>query len=259
MSLAQILSLDRPLVLIDLETTGGNASQDRIVQIGLIKIYPDGTENEWMTLVNPEVTIPPEMTEIHGISNDDVLKAPIFKEVAGVLLKGLENCYVGGYNVQFDLDFLDYSFYRIRVDVGFDPDNFVVLDAFDIFKHFNPRNLSAAVKHYLGKELHAAHSADIDINATKEVLEAQLQKHELPTDIQEIQKLVSKKRENYIDRHGKFIFVNGVATINFGKHKGKSLGEVPKPYFKWMSDSSDFSPKVMRIVMKAIDGVYPEQ
>ncbi len=257
MSLAKILQLTKPLVLIDLETTGGSPSKNRILQIGLIKIYTDGQENSWKTLVKPDCPIPPDMTEIHGITDEMVSDAPTFDQVAGVLLRGLDGCYVGGYNVHFDIDFLDHSFYRINAP--FDPDDFELLDAFDIFKHFHPRNLTAAYKHYTGKDLNAAHQADVDIGATKEVLEAQLAQHaELPKTIPEIQELVQKKREDRLDKHGKIIWKEEIAVLNFGEHGGKTLQKVPKKYMRWIAyQASDFSPKVRRIVIAALNGDYP--
>ena len=256
--LAELLELTKPLVLVDLETTGGSASKNRIVQIGLEKIYPDGRENPWMTLVKPGTPIPPDMTEIHGITDEMVSDAPTFEQVAPILHKGLEGCCVGGYNVHFDLNFLDHAFYRIGYP--FDPDDFEILDAFDIFKHHFPRNLTAAYKYYVGKELNAAHRADVDIGATREVLEAQLEQHkELPRTVKEIQDIVQKKMEGRVDKQGKFIWSeDGTAIINFGKHEGKRIDQLPNNYLKWVAyEAEDFAPKVRRIAISAMNGQYP--
>ncbi len=259
MNLAQKLNLTKPLVMIDLETTGAKPSIHRICQVGIIKIYPDGTEKPWETLVNPGIHIPKEMTDIHGINDKMVEGAPTFSGIASILIHGLEDCYIGGYNVQFDMGFLEYEFYRIAYD--FDPDEYVLLDGFDIFRHFNPRDLTAAVKYYLNKELNAAHHADIDIRATKEVIEAQLHRHsELPHSIEEIQKLVQKqkKKDHFIDRQGKLAWVETVPIINFGKHADKPLDQVPKQYLRWIAyEAEDFSPKVKRVIIKALAGEYP--
>lgn len=258
MSLAKILKLDKPLVLIDLETTGPSPSKDRICQIGLIKIYPDGDEKYWMTLIKPGVIIPPEVSEIHGIKDEDVVTAPLFEDIAGVLYKGLVDCYLGGYQVRFDLDFLDYSFER--VGAPFDADAFLLIDAFQIFKHYHPRDLTAALKHYTGKELAGAHNADVDIGATKDVLEAQFDQHpDLPRTVQELHTLLFFNRGNKIDRHGKFLWNDGnEAVLDFGKHRGKLLRDVPHSYLKWIAyEADDFSPKARRIAREALNGRFP--
>jgi len=258
MSLAEILNLDKSLVLIDLETTGPSPVRDRIVQIALIKIYPNGEDKEtkWDTLVDPAISITQEMVDIHGISDEDVKDSPLFERVAPVLRSGLDGCYLGGYNVHFDIDFLDYSF--ARVGIPFDPDDYELIDAFDIFKHFHPRNLAAAVEVYLNEEMKDAHKAPVDIGYTQRVLEAQLARYgQFPKTIPKIHELLQQKKGNRIDRHGKFKWVEDVPCVGFGKHLDWPLDKVPKNYLQWMTRDNDFSPAVKRIAQAALNDIYP--
>lgn len=260
MSLAKILSLKRPLVLLDLETTGTSAVRDRIVQIGLIKIYPNGEEKPWDTLVNPGdgFHIPKEATDIHGITDEMVANSPKFEDVAGILSKGLSDSDIGGYNVSFDLRFLETAFKRI--DYPFDIEQFHLVDGYKIFSYHHPRNLTAAVKQYLSETFEDAHDAAKDIENTKRVLEVQFQIHsEFPRDVEEIHKtLFENVSGNRLDSQGKIVWRDNIAVLNFGDYNKAPLQEVPRGYLKWML-KGNFSSKVKKIIEEALDGSYPER
>jgi DNA polymerase-3 subunit epsilon len=230
------LKLKRPIVFIDLETTGINVSTDRIVEISALKIHPDGME-QWMdTRVNPGIPIPPKATEIHGITDDQVAGAPTFKEIARKLTAFLEGCDLAGFNaIKFDIPVLAEEFLRTDTDFNFGKRRYI--DVQVIFHKKEQRTLEAAYKFYCHKVLENAHSARSDISATYEVLKAQLDTYEdLENDVEKLADF-SSFNEN-VDFAGRIIFnENGVEVFNFGKHKGRSVEEVFKEepsYYSWI-------------------------
>lgn len=230
------LNLKRPIVFIDLETTGINVSADRIVEISALKINPSGTE-QWMTsLVNPEMPIPPRVSEIHGITDSDVVNAPTFREIAKNLASFLEGCDLAGFNaIRFDMPLLAEEFLRTNVDFNFRKRKYV--DVQVIFHKKEQRTLEAAYKFYCKKELKDAHSASADTKATYEVLKAQLDTYsDLENDIDKLADYSSYN--NNVDFAGRIIYdENGTEVFNFGKHKGKTVEEVLREepsYFSWM-------------------------
>src|SRR5688572_14574942 len=254
------MKLVRPLVVLDTETTGEHPGFDRIVEIGLVKVYPDGRETSWQTLVNPGIRIPPEVTEIHGITDEMVRDAPSFasKEVGGILHAGLNDCTIAGFHVNFDLRFVKAEYARVN---ALAPEWRAVIDAARIAQIMEPRTLTAAVKRYLGEEFEGAHRADVDAKATLRVLRAQLAEYqELPAEIDGLAKLLQTPRSNHIDPEGKFAWRFGVAIVNFGnKHLGKTLEVVARTdrgYLEWML-RNDFSQQAHEIVANALKGIYP--
>jgi DNA polymerase-3 subunit epsilon len=230
------LNLKRPIVFIDLETTGINVSADRIVEISALKINPNGTE-QWMTsLVNPEMPIPPKVTEIHGITDSDVAAAPTFREIAKNLAAFLEGCDLAGFNaMKFDMPLLAEEFLRTNVDFNFRKRKYV--DVQIIFHKKEQRTLEAAYKFYCRKELKDAHSASADTQATYEVLKAQLDTYpDLENDIDKLADFSSYN--NNVDFAGRIILdENGTEVFNFGKHKGRMVEEVLREepsYYSWM-------------------------
>ena len=170
------LKLQNPLIFFDLETTGVNASKDRIVEISYIKLMPNGTEVEKTLRINPEMHIPEEATAVHGITDADVADKPRFKDIAKELARVFEGCDIAGFNSnRFDVPLLAEEFLRADVDVDFSRRRFV--DVQTIFHKMEQRTLSAAYKFYCGKDLDDAHSANADTRATYEVLKAQLDKY----------------------------------------------------------------------------------
>lgn len=230
------LILKRPIVFIDLETTGINVSTDRIVEISALKISTNGTEQWMTTLVNPQMPIPAKVTAIHGISDNDVADAPTFKEIAKNLVAFLEGCDLAGFNaMKFDIPVLAEEFLRINVDFNFKKRKYV--DVQVIFHKKEQRTLEAAYKFYCKKELEDAHSASADTLATYEVLKAQLDKYsDLANDIDKLAEYSSFN--NNVDFAGRIILdENGKEVFNFGKHKGRPVEEVLKEepsYYSWM-------------------------
>jgi DNA polymerase-3 subunit epsilon len=230
------LKLKRPVVFLDLETTGINVATDRIVEISLLKISPNGKE-QWMTSrVNPEMPIPPKVTAIHGISDSDVASAPTFREIAKNLTTFLEGCDLAGYNaIKFDIPVLAEEFLRTNTDFNFRKRKYV--DVQVIFYKKEQRTLAAALKFYCRKELENAHSSKADTAATYDVLKAQLDRYgDLDNDIEKLAEYSAFN--NNADFAGRIIVdENGVEIFNFGKHKGRSVEVVLKEepaYYSWM-------------------------
>jgi DNA polymerase-3 subunit epsilon len=230
------LNLRRPIAFIDLETTGINVSSDRIVEISVLKISPNGKE-EWMTSrINPEMLIPPKSTAIHGITDSDVADAPIFKEIAKKLAAFLEGTDLAGFNaIKFDIPVLAEEFLRVNIDFDFLKHKYV--DVQVIFHKKEQRTLAAAYQFYCKKELENAHSSKADTQATFEVLKAQLDRYnDLENDIEKLAEYSSFN--NIADFAGRIIFdENGIEIFNFGKHKGKQVETVFREepsYYSWM-------------------------
>ena len=231
------LNLKNPLVVFDLETTGTNISHDRIVEIAMIKILPDGETDEKTRKINPTIPIPIESSLIHGIYDDDVKDEPSFKQVAKSMAQFLEGCDLAGFNVlKFDVPVLVEEF--LRANVEFDVDRRRIIDAQKIFHMMEKRNLTAAYQFYCNKELKDAHSAAADTRATMEVLYAQLERYEgseltdllgkrlgtIENDMDVIHQLINKKM---VDLAGRIVYDDeGQEIFNFGKHKGKLVSEV---------------------------------
>ncbi len=230
------LNLKRPLVFIDLETTGINVASDRIVEISSLKINPNGNEQWMTTLVNPGIPIPPKVTAIHGISDADVAEAPTFKEIAKNLTSFLEGCDLAGFNaMKFDIPVLAEEFLRANVDFNFTKRKYI--DVQVIFHKKEQRTLEAAVRFYCKKELENAHSAKADTEATYEVLKAQLDTYsDLENDVDKLAEFSSYN--NNVDFAGRIILdENGVEIFNFGKHKGRPVDVVFREepsYYSWM-------------------------
>lgn len=229
------IQLSRPIAFFDLETTGVNIGSDRIVEIAMVRIKPDGTQKVMRKLINPEMPIPPGSSAIHGITDNMVKDAPTFKQAAGEIKQFLDNCDLGGYNSnKFDIPLLVEEFLRAGVDFQFDKRK--CLDAQKIYHMLEPRTLTAALKFYCGKELENAHSAEADAVATWEVLDAQLGKYpQLGNTVESILKAVGE--EDIVDFARRMIKVNDVVVFNFGKHKNKPVEDVLKTersYYDWM-------------------------
>lgn len=243
-----MLKLKNPLAIFDLETTGTNVCADRIVEISVVKVMPDGETITKTTKINPTVPIPIESSLIHGIYDEDVKDAPTFKQIAKNLAQFLEGCDLGGYNVvRFDLPMLVEEFLRTGVD--FDISNKRLVDAQKIFHMMEKRTLSAAYKFYCGKDLDGAHSAEADTKATYEVLLAQIEKYKGQTVTDNLGKVVGKIENNVdvlhelcsvkmVDLAGRLTYnKDGKEVFNFGKHKDKLVLQVlakEPAYYDWM-------------------------
>ena len=230
------LQLVRPIAFIDLETTGVNLSTDRIVEIAMIKILPDGSRQVKRKLINPQMPIPEVTTAIHGITNEMVKDAPTFKQAGNELKQFIENCDMGGYNSnRFDIPMLMEEFLRAGMEVDLSTRRMV--DVQHIFYTMEPRTLTAAYKYYCEKELIDAHSAEADVNATIDVLLSQIKRYpQLGNSVDSI--LGSIGEEKIVDYARRFLFnEKGVEIFNFGKHKGRPVVDVLKAepqYYDWM-------------------------
>jgi DNA polymerase-3 subunit epsilon len=248
------LKLKNPLAFFDLETTGINITQDRIVEISILKIHPNGREERRTDLVNPGMPIPIESSLIHGIYDKDVANAPHFKDIAKSLATYLTGCDLAGFNVlKFDVPVLVEEF--LRADVNFDVSKRKMIDAQKIFHLMEKRNLSAAYKFYCNKTLENAHSAEADTQATYEILLRQIEMYEgrevldmsgntLGVIVNDMEKMHNITWVNMVDLAGRMVFNdNGEEIFNFGKHKGKSVLEVlsiEPMYYDWIQ-KNDFA------------------
>jgi DNA polymerase-3 subunit epsilon len=229
------LQLSRPIVFIDLETTGVNIAVDRIIEIAIIKITPDRNKHVKHKLLNPQMPISKSSSDIHGITDEKVKGAPTFKEVANELKQFIDNADLSGYNSnRFDIPLLMEEF--LRAGISFDMNNRRMVDVQTIFHMMEKRTLAAAYKFYCEKELTEAHSAEADATATWEILEAQLIRYEhLGNTIDTVLQFTGEER--YVDFARRFVMENDVEVFNFGKHKGRSVADVLKAepqYYDWM-------------------------
>jgi DNA polymerase-3 subunit epsilon len=229
------LQLTRPLAFIDLETTGINISLDRIVELAIVKILPDGTKQVKRKLINPLIPIPKASSDVHGITDEMVKDAPSFKQVANEIKQFIENCDIAGYNSnRFDVPMLLEEFLRSGLD--FSVDGKKMVDVQKIFHLMEQRTLSAAYKFYCNKILEGAHGAEADATATWEVLEAQLEKYnQIEPTVESIVKFTGE--DDIVDFARRFIKDKGIEVFNFGKHKGKPVTQVLKEepqYYDWM-------------------------
>ncbi|MBW8683685.1 3'-5' exonuclease [Chitinophaga rhizophila] len=229
------LQLKRPLAVIDLETTGTNVATDRIIEIAIIKVFPDKTVQSKVKRIHPGMPIPAASTAIHGITDEDVKDCPTFKQCANELRQYMDNCDLAGYNSnRFDIPLLVEEFLRTGLD--FDVKDRKFIDVQKIFHLMEKRTLSAAYKFYCDKDLENAHSAEADALATYEILEAQLNRYEqLQAEVAPLADFT--KEDEYVDFARRMVMQNGVEMFNFGKYKGRAVREVLKiepQYYDWM-------------------------
>lgn len=273
------LNLTKPLVVFDLETTGLDLVKDRVIQISYIKVNTDGTEKRANIFVNPGKSVPPEITELTGITNDDVKNQPQFKELAAGLAEEFKGCDFAGFNSNhFDIPMLAEEFLRAGIDFDFSKSR--LIDAQTIFHKMERRNLAAAYKFYCGRKMEEdfeAHRADQDTEATYRVLKAELdmyapgrqeeQERQLNNDMDELAEF--SKTNNNVDFAGRVVWKemkdasgnilmdkNGKPrmqeTFNFGKYKGWNVAEVlnrDPGYFSWML-SSDFTYNTKQVLTR---------
>lgn len=243
------LKLNKPLIVFDLETTGINVSHDRIIDLYMVKIMPDGNETHLHLMLNPGIPIPQQSTAIHGITDDMVKESPTFKEKALVIKEFISDADFGGFNAnRFDFPLLVEEFYRAGVD--FKIQNRKFLDAQRIFHTMEPRNLAAAYKFYCDKSLENAHSAKADALATWEIIQKQLDKYpELEPNMDGLHKMSGQDR--MVDLAGRFQLDDQDQPIfNFGKHRGKRIRDILKQepsYYDWMM-AGDFPENTKRVL-----------
>jgi DNA polymerase-3 subunit epsilon len=248
----KLLPLDRPLVVFDTETTGTNPRLDRIIEIACIKVHPDGRQEEWVRRFDPGMRIPAGSTAIHRITDSDVAGLPRFPASAAELARFLEGCDLAGYNMTgFDLPVLRNEFYR--AGIPFDVTNRRLVDGQRIFFAREPRNLSAAARFYCEAEHDGAHGALADALMTLRVIEGQLDHYaDLPRSVAELHDLFCAGIDQDMDPEGRIRLVNGEPTINFGRHRGRSLNALSREepgVLRWIL-KGDFSRFVKEIVAK---------
>jgi len=253
------IHLERPLVALDLETTGLDAVNDRIVEVCCVKLLPGGGREVRTRRLNPQMPISAEATAVHGISDADVAAEPTFASVARSLADFLADCDLTGFNIEhFDLPILVREFKRAGVTFPAGPVR--VLDSWRIFLSKEPRDLTAAYRFYCGKTLERAHSAEADALAAAEILAAQVARYaELPLSVDDLHEVCHPPRPDWLDPEGRIVWRSGKAVLGFGKHRDRPLqvlaAESPD-YLRWMA-SSDFSPEVVAIVKAALRGEFP--
>lgn len=256
------MTLEKPVVFFDLETTGTNIQNDRIVEISVVKIFPTGERESRTRRINPEMHIPEESSKIHGITDEDVVNEPTFKAVSKNFYIFLEGCDLAGYNVvKFDIPVLAREF--SRAGLKFTMDGRKVIDPYVIFCKLMPRTLTAAYKYFCGKDLENAHSAEADVNATIDILEAQLKNYpEIPKDAAGINDYCGASEEmSWIDSTGRFKWKDSEAAVGFGKNTGTTLKTIASEnpgFLRWMINA-DFPEDAKKIAADALKGEFPEK
>jgi DNA polymerase-3 subunit epsilon len=246
------LNLKKPIVFFDLETTGINIAKDRIVEISILKVQPNGNKESKTWLVNPEIEIPKEVSDIHGITNERVVTEPTFKELAAEVSEMIKGCDLAGFNSnRFDIPLLAEEMLRAAID--FDMKNRVAIDVQVIFHKKEQRTLGAGYKFYCDQDLTDAHSAEADTKATYEILLAQLDKYEdLENDVKSLSEFSTHNKR--ADFAGFIMFdEDDNEVFTFGKHKGKKVVDVldkDQGYYNWIQ-KSDF-PLYTKKVLTAI-------
>jgi DNA polymerase III subunit epsilon len=256
------LRLDRPLAVFDLETTGVDVKQDRIVQIAVIRIEPDGSRTTLESLVNPQMPIPPGATAVHGITDDDVRDQPTFPQILIKIEEFFAGADLAGYNsIRFDQPLLEAELDRAGSALDFTSVRH--LDAMTIFHRMERRDLSAAYRFYCGQELVGAHSALADTTATLEILDAQVAHYdEVPDTSEALHGFCNADRARFLDRDRKLAWNDkGEPEFTFGKLRGRTLIDIcgdpdARGYLEWML-KKDFSDDLKEILRDALGGVFP--
>ena len=259
MQISLPLKLTRPLATFDIESTGTSPRADRIIDLAIIVLSPEGDLTSHVFRVNPGIPIPAEASAIHGICDADVADAPPFSQIASQVAEVLEGCDLAGFNhIRFDVPMLIEEF--TRAGIPLDIEGKCMIDAQRIFHRREPRDLTAALAFFCDDEHADAHGAEADAMATLRVLEGQFRKYpDLPRDPDELDRYCSPIDPSWVERTGRLRWVSGEITINFGKKKGTPLRDLvlsDRGFLKWIL-KSDFSQEVRQIVADAMDGKWP--
>ena len=254
------LKLSKPIIFFDLETTGINIAKDRIVEISILKVFPNGNKESKTWLVNPEMEIPKEASDIHGITNEKVVTEPTFNELAEQVSDLMKGCDLAGFNSnRFDIPLLAEE--MLRAEVNFDMKDRVAIDVQVIFHKKEERTLSAGYKFYCGEELENAHSAEADTNATYEILKAQLDKSDdLKNDVNYLNEYSTfNKRADFagfilFDDEGEEIFTFG----KYKNHKVKDVLKKDKGYFSWIQNA-DFPLYTKKVLKEIKNNLFPKK
>lgn len=256
------LNLEKPLAIFDLETTGINITSDRIVEIAIIKVFPDGSEEEYCQRVNPQMPIPAFVSEIHGIYDKDVVNEPTFDEIADLVVKFIGDADLAGYNSnKFDIPVLAEELMRAGSDFDVSQRRFV--DVQNIFHKMEQRTLAAAYQFYCKKTIENAHNALYDAKATWDVLQAQIERYpDLSNEITALSEFSKAGNYNLLDFAGRLALnEKGEGMYNFGKHKGKTIKEVARiepGYYGWMLDA-DFPLYTKQCLKREMEKIKEER
>ncbi len=253
------LKLERPLAIFDIESTGTAPRADRIIELCVVRIHPNGARDTCSYRVNPEMPIPPESTQIHGIKDADVADCQTFRQLAPAIERLFEGCDLGGYNVlRFDIPMLVEEF--LRAGRKFDMTDRRVIDAQRIYHRREPRDLTAALAYYCNEMHLNAHGAEADTLATVRVLESQLQRYkDLPDDIALLSDYCDPRDAAWVDQQGRLKWLDGHVVLNFGQKKNTRLSDLVRNdpgFIKWML-RSDFPRDVKEILENALAGKWP--
>lgn len=269
--LTDYIKLDKPIVFFDVEVAGRNGDNRKIVEISLVKIHPDGKEENLDYKLNPEMRIEKELEDIHGINDNDVASCPKFREIGAELFKFVGDSHLGGFNIfTYDFNVLQKEF--ATIGLNFDKQGRAIIDPMKIY-HKNvpsedgkPRTLTAAYKHYCERDLENAHSSKPDIQATIEVLKGQFEKYpDLPRDINLLSEYCRNNYLKFVDKKGLFVWTRKKdaweITFNFStQHKGDTLKDVIQKdigFVTWML-GKDFPEDTKGLLRNALKGIYPE-
>lgn len=254
------IQMQRPLAIFDIESTGTDRRNDRIVDLALVILHPDGRRETRQFRVNPEMPIPAEATAVHGIRDADVQACPRFREIAPQVLELLKDCDLGGYNVaSFDIPMLQEEFQR--AGISFSTKGRFILDAQRIYHRREPRDLTAALAFYCGEPHAGAHGALADAEATLRVLAGQFRRYpDLPQTLEELDAYCNPQPPSAVDRAGKLRWCGGEIMLTIGKHKGAKLKDVvqrDRGFIQWIVNNKSFPPDTREILQDALNGVYP--
>ena len=257
------LELTRPLAVLDVQSTGLDPSNARIVKLSVLKVDPDGSEHVKSVVVNPGVPIPPGATQVHGISDLDVMDMPVFRSYARALADHLEGCDIAGFGIErFGLPLLEAEFERNGVE--FNVSDRTVVDAMTVFHRLEPRNLASAYSRFVGgRKPDAVDDAEGARNVFA-ILQGEVRSStDVPVAPTALAAWAKGIDDTAIDGEGKFVWSEeGDVLVNFGKHRGERLIEVvgnDLPYLKWVAGSDDFDGEVRKIAESAADGYLPER
>ena len=256
------MKLTKPLVVLDLETTGTWIEKDRIIEIALIKVMPDGQQQIYSSRVNPCMPIPAVVTDLTGISDAQVKDAPAFGAIAAKVSAFIGQADVGGFNLErFDLPLLARE--MSEAGVKFEWQNRAIYDAQKIYHLHERRDLFAAFAFYCHQELKSAHSALADTQATLEILEEQVKRYgKGAEDVEVLKEFNYKQSSEYFDGDRKFRWWNGDLYMTFGKYARREplrlIAQKDPPYLQWILDK-DFSDEVKAMIQEVINGRHPKQ
>ena len=265
--LAETLQIERPLTVLDVETTGTNTRRDHVVQFAASSVTPSGEVTHINELINPEMSIPPEVTAIHHITNNDVKNKPTFRDHAQLLAETLSGHDFVAYNHRFDRDVLTAEFERAGVPSPFV--NAIWIDPYKIWLHLEPRKLVNAVERFWGERPDETelHRAEVDVELAAQALVGQLRQHAgtdlVATSVQALAENTTPRDPDWLDAEGKIRWRGGTARLGFGKHLDVPLQEIlesDRNYLEWMAgDRSRFPGDVKTIISLVLQGKMPDE